>query len=178
MEHNGRAVLRPLNSRSEKPWEEERSRAEVERIIARYQKLVCITARRYFPGLSQDQDLLQCGLIGLWEAIKTWHGEGRFSTYASRSIRNNMKDYLRMEHKASPPAGRRGGEPTGGYEDEVIDRLDMLARIEEAWPENSRERYVLIALSRGVSWHSLAAALGIQLHTARRIAMKAMEGLK
>ena len=54
----------------------------------------------------------------------------------------------------------------------------MLARIRAAWPENSRERYVLLALLRGVSRQSIAAALGVQLHTVRRIAVRAAARLR
>ncbi|NCB51941.1 MAG: sigma-70 family RNA polymerase sigma factor [Clostridia bacterium] len=156
----------------------ERGGTETERLIARHHRLVWVTARRFFPRLSHDQDLLQCGLIGLWEATRSWSGEGEFATYASRSILNNMKDYLRAAYKAPPPVDRGGRERAESYEDRLIDRLDTVAGIKAAWPENSRERYILLALSAGVSKQSIAAALGVELHTVRRIAVKAMEGLR
>ena len=149
-----------------------------EGLIIRYRSLVDLTARRFFPRLRYDQDLLQCGLIGLWEATRSWSGEGQFATYASRSILNNMKDHVRSERKAPLPVDRRVPERTGEYEERLIDRLDHTARIKAAWPENSRERYILLALSAGVSKQAIAAAMGTDLHTIRRIAVKAMQKLE
>jgi RNA polymerase sigma factor (sigma-70 family) len=153
-------------------------RQEEEDLIIRYRRLVEFTARRFFPRLRHDQDLLQCGLIGLWEATRTWSGAGEFAAYASRCILNNMKDYVRSEQKARVSGSQKVREGSRGYEEALIDRLDNNARIKAAWPENSRERYVLLALSAGVCKQAVAAALGVDLHTVRRIAVRAMEKLE
>ncbi len=152
--------------------------AEVEGLLAQHRGLVLLTARRFFPRSQGDDDLLQCGLIGLWEAARTWRGAGAFPCYARRCILNNMRDYLRAQQRAVPPPEVWRRDPSESYEEEAIDRLDMLARIRAAWPENSRERYVLLALLRGVSRQSIAAALGVQLHTVRRIAVRAAARLR
>jgi len=155
-----------------------RQDAEAELLTDGQLRLVPLTARRFFPRLARDEDLLQCGLIGLWEASRSWSGRGEFSSYACHCILNNMRDYLRAESKALPPPVRQEREQADWYvEDKLIDELDMISRIHAAWPENSRERYVLLALSAGVSRQSVAAALGVQLHTVRRIAARAMERL-
>lgn len=153
--------------------------AQAEHLVIRYKWLVRMTARRFFPRQLQDQDLLQCGLIGLWEAARSWSGRGDFTAYARYSVLNNMKDHIRTVYKAAPPPayGRRLKQAES-CEDKIIDRLDTAARIKRSWPENSRERFVLLALMNGVSKQAVAAALGIQLHTLRRIAIKAMEGLE
>lgn len=155
-----------------------RQDAEAELLMDGQLRLVPLTARRFFPRLARNEDLLQCGLIGLWEASRSWSGRGEFSSYACHCILNNMRDYLRAESKALPPPVRQEREQADWYvEDKLIDELDMISRIHAAWPENSRERYVLLALSAGVSRQSVAAALGVQLHTVRRIAARAMERL-
>ncbi len=177
MVHDARTA-RPKGSCAGKPRIAWPGGTEAEYLIFRYKRLVWATARRFFPRHRLDEDLLQCGLIGLWEATRTWSGEGDFADYAGYSILNNMKDYIRTAYKPPPPACRRGREGKGSWEDKIIDRLDMLTLIRESWPANSRERYVLLALLAGVSKHSIAAALGVELHTVRRIAGKAMEGLK
>ncbi len=145
--------------------------------ITRNRNLVYALARRYFPRLSRDEDLLQCGLIGMWEAASRWEGTGSLTALARRCILNNMHDYLRAEQNAPSPCPQPEPEAYAEFEEETIDRLDMLERICGAWPENSRERYVLIALSNGVSKHAVAAALGVEMHTLRRIARRAMRGL-
>lgn len=148
----------------------------VEALLARHRGLVHLIARRHFPHMSADPDLLQCGLIGLWEAARGWSGAGSFTSYAGRSVLNNMNDYARSLKRQTPPVGRRGGGVL--YEDRIIERLDLLDRIKAAWPENSRERLVLLALASGVSRHGAAAALGVDQRTLRRIAARAMERLR
>lgn len=117
-----------------------RQDAEAELLTDGQLRLVPLTARRFFPRLARDEDLLQCGLIGLWEASRSWSGRGEFSSYACHCILNNMRDYLRAESKALPPPVRQEREQADWYvEDKLIDELDMISRIHAAWPENSRE---------------------------------------
>lgn len=66
----------------EEAWALERTELEaleggdlVEELIRRYRPLVYATARRLCPGLCRDEDLLQCGLIGLWRAAEQWDRE-------------------------------------------------------------------------------------------------------
>ncbi|MPM30860.1 hypothetical protein SDC9_77411 [bioreactor metagenome] len=149
-----------------------------EHLMARNRGLIFLLARRHFPKLAADPDLLQCGLIGLWEAARTWSGKGSFSSYAGRSILNNMTDYVRDQQKQRPPVLRRAAAQLHACEERMIDYLDMADRIKAVWPENSRERLVLLALSSGVSKHAAAVALGIDPRTLQRIAVRAMEGLR
>jgi len=154
-----------------------RSREEIERIVSEHQGLVLRTARRYFSRRASDQDLLQCGLIGLWEAAGTWRKTGRFESYARACIYHNMLNYLRAERQAPIPAEELP-EDAVEEETETLDRIVLLDRINAAWPENSRERYVLIALINGVSKTAVAAALGVQLPTVRKIMLRAFEKIK
>lgn len=151
---------------------------ETEQLLALNRGLIYLLARRHFPKLAADPDLLQCGLIGLWEAACAWSGKGSFSSYAGHSILNNMTDYVREQQKQRPPVLRRVAAQLHSCEDQMIDRLDMADRIKAVWPENSRERLVLLALSSGVSKHAAAVALGIDPRTLQRIAVRAMEALR
>jgi len=151
----------------------ERSTAEVERLIAENQRLVRLTAQRYHPTRIHDQDLLQSGLIGLWEAATQWQEQGTFQPYARRCILNNMRDYLRTGKRSIQEVNQRQPEEAEDCEDDTIDHIDLIRRIEKAWPENSRERLVLIALSNGQSKLQIAVALGVQTQTVQKIAKRA-----
>jgi len=156
----------------------ERSREEVERLIVRYKGLVRKTARKNFPDRVKDQDLLQCGLIGLWEAAETWDAKkSTFTTYATYCVKHNILDYLRSESKVPIPIQNMQEEV---IDDEMVtlSRLDLLEKIKAAWLENSRERYILIALSSGVSMQAAAIALGVPLQTAKELAEKAWERIE
>ncbi|MPM18376.1 RNA polymerase sigma-E factor [bioreactor metagenome] len=155
----------------------EQSREEIDFIIREHQGLVLRTARRYFPRRARDQDLLQCGLIGLWEAARGWRKTGRFESYARTCVYHNMLSYLRAEKRAPIPVEELP-EEAREEESESVDRIALLERISAAWPENSRERYVLIALSAGVTKTSIACALGVGLPTVRKIAQRAFEKIK
>lgn len=153
-------------------------RAETERLIRAHYGLVKLTARRCFPRHSGDEDLLQCGLIGLWEAARRWDGRGEFAPWAGRCVLNNMKDYVRAENRAAATAARfreqrahpvRPKAPAGSP--------DLEHLIRRAWPEGSRERLALLALARGTSPRDAAARLGLSARAFRRIALRGVKRL-
>ena len=160
----------------------ERNRADVDRLIAENQNLVRDTARRFLQTSAHNQDMLQCGLIGLWKAATKWKENGEFKHYARRSILNNMKK-LYQRRKAAKNAETKSKKAEEAaeavdYEDDTIDHIDLVRRINSAWPPNSRERYVLIALSNGVSKQAIAVALGIEKQTVQKIAVRAYARIK
>lgn len=155
-----------------------RSDKEVERLVVENIAIVRIIARKHFRSICNDQDLLQCGNIGLWKAAQSWRGVAPFRAFASMCVRQAMLKYVERDtHKEYQPLGE-AEEETAEYEDGIIDALDLHRRICEAWPENSRERYILIALSKGVSKLAIAAAIGKDVQTVKKIAVKALEGIK
>lgn len=155
-----------------------RGREEIERLIRAHYGLVRMTARRCFPRHFGDEDLLQCGLIGLWEAARRWNGQGEFLPLARRCVLNNMKDYVRAENRAAAIAARyreqrarpvRPRAPAGSP--------NLERRIRRAWPAGSRERLVLLALARGASPRAAAAELGMDFRTLRHIALRGAKRL-
>lgn len=63
--------------------------------------LVYFLIHRYYPNLSNDDDLKQVGMIGLINAAMTWdESRAKFSSYASRCILNaiNNEFYYRKKH--------------------------------------------------------------------------------
>ena len=74
-------------------------RKTVEALINKHVGLVEWVASRHFSTYKEDQDLFQCGLIGLWEAAETWTGKGKFPAYARVCINHNMLDYIRSKRR-------------------------------------------------------------------------------
>lgn len=65
-------------------------------------KLVYHIVHRYFPKYSQDEDIIQVGMIGLCYAAETWdETKGLFSTYGGRCVHNNI--ILELKYR-----GRKG----------------------------------------------------------------------
>ena len=123
--------------------------------LERRKGLVIAVARRKFPAMAGDEDLLQCGLIGLWRARESFQPEKgvKFATYAYRCIENAMRDYQRQQLRQTgrelfaddmdkPPAALTTAAPDGA----VISKIDIANAIKKAYPQDSTECKILWAL--------------------------------
>ena len=71
------------------------------------EKLVYFTVNRYYPDSIQDDDIIQLGRIGLWNAIQTYKpGATKFSSYAVVCIKHEIGRYFQKQNykKRKPPA--------------------------------------------------------------------------
>lgn len=66
--------------------------AAEEELAKRYHKMVRICARPYFLAGGDSEDLIQEGMLGLLNAIRTYdcQGSASFKTYAEQCIRNKL----------------------------------------------------------------------------------------
>lgn len=62
-------------------------------------KLVYFFINKYYPSFSKDEDIIQCGMLGLCKAAKKWKQEGEFSSYACQCILNEVRTELRNRAK-------------------------------------------------------------------------------
>lgn len=141
-------------------------------LLEEYRWLVRSVARRHFPGRLWDQDLLQCGLIGLWQAALRWDGSRAFQPFASICIRNAMSDYLR----SLPPPGRDApleDLDLSGPELHIAEDEDLYRRIRSTWPAGSLEQQVLLGLTGPTTPRQLAHQLGIPTRRLMRTALRA-----
>jgi RNA polymerase sigma factor (sigma-70 family) len=53
-------------------------------------KLVYHIISREYPTYIKDEDIIQCGMVGLCKAAKYWKEQGLFSTYAGKCIRQEI----------------------------------------------------------------------------------------
>lgn len=65
--------------------------------------LVYFIIRKYYPKYIDDEDIIQCGMVGLCIAAEKWDEEkGAFSTYASTNIRYAIwNEFRRYRNKHS-----------------------------------------------------------------------------
>ena len=150
------------------------SREQETEIIEEHKGLVHAVAARKFYRWQFDEDLLQCGMIGLWEAAQKWSGKGAFSSFAWACIYHNMLDYIRS--KAAQPSGEELPE-TIGYEQEyfTLDTLDLVERINGVFPPGTREHIVLLELALGASKKDLAQSMNMDTPQVSRIAKQAVK---
>lgn len=77
---------------------------DVEQKIADNQNLVYFVINKRFYGLRHDEDIVQVGRIGLWNACKSYdESKSKFSTYAVRCITNAINKELRYRAKSQGP---------------------------------------------------------------------------
>ena len=156
-----------------------RSRARVEALLQGHLPLIRSEAYARFPAFCRDPDLLQCGLIGLWEAAERWDGRVPFDVFARKCIYHNMLDHVRMLRRWGPTLEYRPAKDTReAGPDPAAETLELLERIRGVWPPNSRERYVLTALATGVSKTALALSLGMDTYRLTQTARRAWRSVE
>lgn len=72
------------------------------KLIEDNKKLVYYIINQFYPNLITDEDIVQCGMLGLCRAANTWdESKSKFNTFAGRCIRNeiNHELYRRNKHK-------------------------------------------------------------------------------
>lgn len=139
----------------------------VEELIRRYRPMVYAAGRRLAPWLRQDEDLLQCGLIGLWKAAEQWDEVRPFPPLARRCVENEMLSYLRRLRRQPPTAPLRQMEETLVY-NEDWSAVETRDAIERATAPHSRERAMLLAVADGYTVTEAAARTGLSRQTAAR----------
>lgn len=72
-----------------------------QQLIEDNMNLVYFIINKYYPKYINDEDIVQCGMVGLCQAADKWDEQkGAFSTYASRSIRHTIRnEFVRYRNK-------------------------------------------------------------------------------
>lgn len=143
--------------------------AEESALIAKYRPLVRTVAWSISPEAARDEDALQCGLIGLWEAARRWDGRRPFEPLARRCIRCNILDCLRSRPPPSEelPENLPAPEPPASEENRAF-RL-LIFRI---FPRRSLERRVALLLLDGKTKVEIARRLHVSRSTVYRSASR------
>lgn len=142
-------------------------RQEQDAMINAYAWLVRACAVRL--GAQNDDDALQCGLIGLWEACRAWDGKRSFVPMARRCITHNIIDCLRAQKQdAWLP------DDLGGDEDEAR-RMDDAEFWASARSQCTLREYrtLDLILRHGLSKTAAAHRIGCSRRTLQRICLSA-----
>ena len=63
--------------------------------------LVYVIVREYYPTFISDEDIIQCGMIGLCKAVNKWEQRGKFSSFARKIILDEIRSELKLRTKRS-----------------------------------------------------------------------------
>ena len=145
---------------------------ELDDMIQKYRYLIAPCAKSVRSDADQDDDAMQCGMIGLWEACKQWDGVHKFIPFASKCIRCNIIDYYRRcKREDEPLCENTPCEEPAPSDSEDKERIMNAAK--KVLRKRSREMAVLKALMAGKSKHVLARRLRVSKRTVHRISVRA-----
>lgn len=71
-----------------------------QQLITDNMTLVYYLVNKYYPTYTRDEDVIQEGMLGLCKAAEKFNSEkGKFSTFASICILNQLRDYFKENSK-------------------------------------------------------------------------------
>ena len=76
---------------------------EQQKLVADNMTLVHYLINRYYPTFKGNEDVVQTGMVGLCKAAMYWNsGKSTFTTYASKCILNEIKNYFKENITEQP----------------------------------------------------------------------------
>ena len=143
---------------------------ELEAMMTRYDGLVTACVRQLSPAHMRDDDAIQAGRLGLWEACLTWDRRRSFAPYARACIRHNVLDYLKGRRPDPDPIPDDWTEDEDTGDDLTASELAAIVRRFPA--AHRRERQVLLLLLEGKGKTEIARRLGTSRRTVQRLAVR------
>lgn len=173
------------------------------KLIEHNLRLVVHIAKKYSPGLRDNEDLLSLGTIGLIKGINSFNpSKGtRLATYAARCIENEILMLMRTNKKTQGDVSLNdpiGTDKEGNQillmdilssdEEDVIREIDKREQIKKLYSNidkvlDDREREIITlryGLSDGTPWtqNEVANILNISRSYVSRIEKKALQKLR
>lgn len=131
--------------------------------------LVYFVVHTYYPSYIRDEDIIQTGMLALCRAADTFdETKSKFTTYASRSIRNEINYELRRRKNRVPAVSLdcviyQGESEKGTYADlqvgdEDVQYVDLDAIYKRLKP---KERKIFDLMKSGLTPSEIAREMGM-----------------
>lgn len=123
---------------------DEMMRTETEQLFHENIKLAHYLLHVYYPASSQDEDLHQEALLGLWNACVTYdESRSKFSTYAGRCVLNQIR--MELRRRARQPDTVSLNSPV------AEDGLTLEELLEDPCPDTDEDWFALKLFFEGLS---------------------------
>jgi RNA polymerase sigma factor (sigma-70 family) len=151
-----------------------------QQLIEENMNLVYSVMHKHYPTFIKDEDLVQCGYLGLVKAARKWDEEkGIFSSYAYRGIRREIQNELRKRMKYPDTLsldyevdGGDGNITTFGAclaGDKDVEYVALDEVIAQLTP---RERGILQMFQEGMTCEEISGELGCSKETVYKVVRK------
>ncbi len=153
---------------------------DIDALIENNIDIVQSVARKHFASRLPDDDLIQCGLIGLWEAAQKWSGSGDFPAFAKICIYHNMLDYVRglSAKKRTPCEDLNESDKAAEDDYSNLDAAELCREFARVLLENTLEYVVLSQLALNGDICAVADGLGVDVSEVRKVAKRAYRAVK
>lgn len=140
-----------------------------QQLIEDNMKLVYGLVSKEYPTYLYDEDIIQCGMLGLCEAAGNWEeGKLAFSTYATYRIRHRIQDEFRrrLKHQGILSLDYEIDDGEGGIStfgeiitgDEDVPYFDIGIDLSKL---NEKERRIAELLSTSMTQADIAREIGV-----------------
>ena len=140
---------KPLTAQEEAHYLELSAQGDLEArniLIERNLRLVAHIMKKYYAQVSDQEDLISIGTIGLIKAVNTYRTEKKIklATYASRCIENEILMYFRAQRKSSHDVSLSDYIETG-TDGAALSLMDVVSQEEDmAETFSNREQVQLV----------------------------------
>lgn len=144
-----------------------------QRLIEDNLKLVYHVVHRDYPTYVNDEDIIQCGMLGLCKAVEKWdETKSKFSTFACKCIKNEIMNEFRKRAKHQgilsldyEVNGEDGEKCTFGdmiVSDEDVGYVDLTIDHRRL---TKREQEICELCKQGMTFEDIGKNLGISMQT-------------
>ena len=142
--------------------------------------LVHFVIHRYYPESIKDEDIIQCGMVGLCKAADTWdETTSKFSSYASRCIGYEINNEIKRRKRWNKTSSL--DQPVEGKDNDVCSLGDLIAGDKDVDYVNVRafhdqlkpkDQSVFALMCEGLTVAEIAERIGVSRRTAHTYTRK------
>lgn len=153
---------------------------KMRQLIEDNMKLVYYLIRKEYPTYINDEDIVQCGMVGLCIAAEKWEeSKSSFSTFAIICIRSAIQHELRRRSKYQNDLSLDyevddGEGGTCSFGDFIVGDKDVIYVGVNTDSLTKREKQVLELFQTGLSYADIARKLGVS----RQAVWKSMRNIR
>ena len=151
---NTGSFQKPLSEEEERRYLELAGKGDLEArniLIERNLRLVAHIMKKYYTQVSDQEDLISIGTIGLIKGITTFNPEkgARLATYAARCVENEILMHFRAQKKSAQDVSLSDYIETGN-DGAALSLMDVVGE-EEDLLERIATRQTLLAVTKAVN---------------------------